>query len=417
MPNATCGATIGGHRDRDRRVGHVDDERSSGNHRSRHLLVGPDDRHEHIDAVARGDRRAPRRRRPAPRARAIPPAPPRRRPTTPSGATRPRTSTSPRTRSTRAARPTAPRRARRWARLPTGRRSTRTSPEPSNLPASTSRVTTTTATSTPVSVPCGGGAADEAVHGQPGRERDRDDGRPPHDRDPQEVPVPPAASRARWARPSRPSAKRDVVWARALPHGARDRGGEEVQARFERTARSCRRRPGLMLRRSSLPTTWWTTSSRSRTHCRRTSSSTSCPSTSCLRRALLRACGLLAVAARAGLGLRTSARPVVGLVEAAALERDADRPEHLAQGPGVPAPRAVGQRVVGERLDDLEVLAAVLAAVLVGGHLASGSIGRPARAGTPMVRVPSVPSRVTAVPSQRCRRRRCSSGSPSCPPT
>ena len=44
-------------------------------------------------------------------------------------------------------------------------------------------------------------------------------------------------------------------------------------------------------------------------------------------------------------------------------------PEHLAQL--LPLQRALGERVVGERLDDLERVAAALAAVLVGGHVDS----------------------------------------------
>src|SRR5438309_7987500 len=80
-------------------------------------------------------------------------------------------------------------------------------------------------------------------------------------------------------------------------------------------------------------------------------------------------CLLLGLRLRLGLGLRLlrlARRPTVGLVEAAALERDADVAEDLAQ----PAP-ALGtllQRLVAERLDDLEMLPAVLAGVLVGGH-------------------------------------------------
>ncbi len=56
----------------------------------------------------------------------------------------------------------------------------------------------------------------------------------------------------------------------------------------------------------------------------------------------------------------------VGLVEAAALEGDADVAEHLAQRAA--ARGAFGEGVVGERLHDFERLAAVLAAVFVGGH-------------------------------------------------
>ncbi len=56
----------------------------------------------------------------------------------------------------------------------------------------------------------------------------------------------------------------------------------------------------------------------------------------------------------------------VVLVEAAALERDADAAEDVAERAG--ARRARRQGVVGELLHDLEVLAALLAGVLVGGH-------------------------------------------------
>src|SRR5207248_8811098 len=59
--------------------------------------------------------------------------------------------------------------------------------------------------------------------------------------------------------------------------------------------------------------------------------------------------------------------PAVVAVEAAALEGDADGPEHLAQRATTHGARR--QRVVLERLDDLQVLAAGLAGVLVGRHL------------------------------------------------
>src|SRR5205085_10544930 len=61
----------------------------------------------------------------------------------------------------------------------------------------------------------------------------------------------------------------------------------------------------------------------------------------------------------------------VGAVEPAALEADADRPEHLAQRPA--AIRALGERGVLERLRHLDVLAAGLAGVLVGWHRARSS--------------------------------------------
>src|SRR5581483_6722222 len=62
---------------------------------------------------------------------------------------------------------------------------------------------------------------------------------------------------------------------------------------------------------------------------------------------------------------------VVGLVEPAALEDDAHRREDLAELAA--AVRALGQRLVGERLDRFQVLATAVAAVLVGGH---GYLGR-----------------------------------------
>ena len=63
----------------------------------------------------------------------------------------------------------------------------------------------------------------------------------------------------------------------------------------------------------------------------------------------------------------------VGLVEPAALERDPDAAEHLAQR--APARRALGQRVVLERLHHLEVLPARLAGVFVGRHASGASSG------------------------------------------
>src|SRR3546814_19994812 len=62
---------------------------------------------------------------------------------------------------------------------------------------------------------------------------------------------------------------------------------------------------------------------------------------------------------------RRGAAAVV-LVEAAALERDADAAEHLAQV--APAGLAGAEGIVGEGLHDREVLTAALAPVLVGGH-------------------------------------------------
>ena len=70
---------------------------------------------------------------------------------------------------------------------------------------------------------------------------------------------------------------------------------------------------------------------------------------------------------------RRRAGAAVGLVEAAALERDPGGVEHLLE-PAL-APRAHGERVLGERLDDLEAVAALGAAVFVRGHLGSGSCG------------------------------------------
>src|SRR5581483_1309436 len=67
-----------------------------------------------------------------------------------------------------------------------------------------------------------------------------------------------------------------------------------------------------------------------------------------------------------------TAPTVVGLVEPAALEDDPDRREDLAERL-LPAVGALGQRVVLERLDRLQVLATAVASVLVGGH---GNLGR-----------------------------------------
>lgn len=64
---------------------------------------------------------------------------------------------------------------------------------------------------------------------------------------------------------------------------------------------------------------------------------------------------------------------MIGLVEAAALEADTDAAEYFAERSG--ANRALGQRVVGECLHGLESVAALPAAIFVGGHggAASGS--------------------------------------------
>ena len=71
---------------------------------------------------------------------------------------------------------------------------------------------------------------------------------------------------------------------------------------------------------------------------------------------------------RGGLGgpRRGAARPAVGLVEAAALEDDPHAAEDLLHR--LAAGRARGQRLVMERLDDVEVLRTVVTAVFVGGH-------------------------------------------------
>ncbi|GAA1481487.1 hypothetical protein GCM10009624_19270 [Gordonia sinesedis] len=64
----------------------------------------------------------------------------------------------------------------------------------------------------------------------------------------------------------------------------------------------------------------------------------------------------------------TAVRPGtrVGAVEPAALEDDADRIEQLAQL--ARALRAFGQRIVGERLVGVELVAALRARIRVGGH-------------------------------------------------
>src|SRR5436853_3965660 len=71
-------------------------------------------------------------------------------------------------------------------------------------------------------------------------------------------------------------------------------------------------------------------------------------------------------ARRGARGARGPRRTAVGLVEAGALEDDADRREDLAQRAA--ADGALGQRVIGELLHSLKSLAAACAGVLVGGH-------------------------------------------------
>src|SRR5205085_2133410 len=85
-----------------------------------------------------------------------------------------------------------------------------------------------------------------------------------------------------------------------------------------------------------------------------------------LRRVTLRRLGRRRVGLRLRLGLRLGGGAAVGAVEAAALEDDAHRGEDLAQGS--PAVGTLGEGLVPERLHDLEVLATLLAGVLVGGH-------------------------------------------------
>ncbi len=115
----------------------------------------------------------------------------------------------------------------------------------------------------------------------------------------------------------------------------------------------------------STPTTLKTPRTRPTTKCPRcstcsgsragTTGSTSHRPSSRLARALSRG--------RGGLGSRAR----VGLVEARALEGDADRVDHLAQ-PRLAALRTHRQGVVGERLADVEGVTALLARVGVGGH-------------------------------------------------
>src|SRR3954471_7369685 len=83
------------------------------------------------------------------------------------------------------------------------------------------------------------------------------------------------------------------------------------------------------------------------------------------RLALFALLGLLAVRLRARL---LGAGAVVGLVEPGPLEDETGRGEHLGELAAVGV--VLGQRRVGERLGHLEVLAALLAAVLVGRHQA-----------------------------------------------
>src|SRR3954464_935735 len=82
--------------------------------------------------------------------------------------------------------------------------------------------------------------------------------------------------------------------------------------------------------------------------------------------------------ARRGAGAaRGAGRTAVSLVEAGALEDNADRREHLAQRAA--ADGALGQRVVGELLHSLQSLAAARAGVLVGGHPSLRVAGTPTR--------------------------------------
>ena len=69
--------------------------------------------------------------------------------------------------------------------------------------------------------------------------------------------------------------------------------------------------------------------------------------------------------------LARTAVAAVRLVEAAALEDDADVPEDLAHRGSTGG--AVGQRVVVKRLDEVEVLLAAVAVVFVGGQASISS--------------------------------------------
>ena len=72
---------------------------------------------------------------------------------------------------------------------------------------------------------------------------------------------------------------------------------------------------------------------------------------------------------RTGVGLSPPGhRTVVVLVEAVALEGDPDAAEHLVHASTAVGVRAGGEGLVGERLMDLELVLAGLAAVLVGRH-------------------------------------------------
>ena len=59
---------------------------------------------------------------------------------------------------------------------------------------------------------------------------------------------------------------------------------------------------------------------------------------------------------------------MVVLVEAVPLERDADPSEDLVHGPVAGLVDAVGQRIVGKGLPDLELGGALFTAVFVCGH-------------------------------------------------
>ena len=97
----------------------------------------------------------------------------------------------------------------------------------------------------------------------------------------------------------------------------------------------------------------------------------------------------VAALARGLLGGRTA----VGLVEAVALERDTDRQEHLLDGHRRTGLRmdVLGQRVVGERLLDLDRLVGVDELVHVRRH-GSGSRYRPGCPGSPPTGHPFPPS-------------------------
>ena len=161
--------------------------------------------------------------------------------------------------------------------------------------------------------------------------------------------------------------ERDVVVAEPAHEDGPRRGPNGVSRRCSETSS----RKSVNPEPPKTPITSWRLGRRR--SWRRTSRSwTTTPSTTSRTRRTSPSSSRVAVGLLVRLRSVAAGGAAVGLVEATALEGDADAPEHLAEVAA--ADGAFGQRSVAEGLHDLEFVVAVLAAVFVGRH------GEPRRA-------------------------------------